>query len=120
MIRYSTNWMGVANLHWYRDRGLLRKVSRTLTEDSPLTGRKAGETIEYEETIEEYCCGRIDVRGTGLGPYGEEIGLDPMKAESWGRFSQWLDTVETDYPWTLEQLVLQYEKTNPKIEWWEE
>lgn len=119
-VRYGINWMGVANREWYRKRGLLRKVSKTLTEDNPLTGRKAGETVEYEETIEEYCCGRIDVHGTGCGPYGDEIGLDPMKAISWARFGDWLETVETDYMWELKHLVELYERDNPKIEWWED
>ena len=119
-IRYSTNWMGVVNLKWYEDRGLLKKIKRTLTEDSTLTNRKAGDVVEYPEIIQEYSCGRIDCRGDGLGPVGDEIGVDPMKAESWARFSNWLDTVETDDLWTMDQLVEIYERTNPKIEWWVE
>ena len=49
MTRYSTNWMGVINLQWYIDRGLTKKVTRTLTEDSKLTGRKAGESFDYDD-----------------------------------------------------------------------
>ena len=120
MIRYSTNWMGVINLQWYIDRGLTRRVTRTLTEDSKLTGRKAGESFEYDEILQSYSCGRIDCRGDSLGPFGAEIGVDPMKDSSWGRFGKWLETVETDDLWTMEDLVKQYEKTNPKIEWWVE
>ena len=52
MIGYSTNWMGVINLQWYRDRGLTQRVSRTLTEDSKLTGRRAGDVFEYDENLE--------------------------------------------------------------------
>ncbi len=59
--------------------------------------------------------GRIDIYGEGL--YPDEIGLPPMKSEDWGRFSNWLDTFETDYMWTLRMLVSEYEKTNPKIQW---
>ena len=117
-VRYSTNWMGVANLKWYEDRGLLKKIKRTLTEDSTLTNRKAGDVVEYSEIIQEYSCGRIDCRGEDLGQFGDEIGVDPMKAESWHRFGNWLNTFETDAMWTLEELVEMYERVNPKIEWW--
>lgn len=120
MIRYSTNWMGVANMNWYIERGLTKRVSKTLTEDSPLTGKKAGDVFEHNEIIQEYCAGRIDCRGDGLGTFGDEISLPPMKAESWGRFSKWLRTFETDDLWTLDQLVEMYERDNPKIEWWVE
>ena len=117
-VRYSTNWMGVINLKWYEDRGLLKRTPRTLTEDSVLTGRKAGDVVEYPEITQEYSCGRIDCSGDGLGPWGAELGVDPMKAQDWARFGSWLDTVETDDLWTMENLVELYERTNPKIEWW--
>jgi hypothetical protein len=119
-VRYSTNWMGVANLQWYRDRGLIKRVTKTLTEDSKLTGRKAGESFEYDEVTEGYSCGRIDCRGEDLGQFGDEIGVDPMKDESWARFGNWLNAVETDDMWTMDQLVEMYERDNPKIEWWVE
>ena len=119
-VRYSTNWMGVINMQWYIDRGLTKRVTRTLTEDSKLTGRKAGESFEYNEITQSYSCGRIDCRGDGLGPFGEEIGVSPMKDESWGRFGHWLETFETDDMWTMDQLVEMYERANPKIEWWVE
>jgi hypothetical protein len=119
-IRYSTNWMGVMNMQWYIDRGLTKRVTRTLTEDSKLTGRKAGESFEYNEITQSYSCGRIDCNGNGLGPFGAEIGVDPMKDSSWARFGHWLDTVETDDLWTMDQLVEMYERNNPKIEWWVE
>ncbi len=117
-VRYSTNWMGVVNLQWYKDRGLTKRVTKTLTEDSKLTGRKAGESFEYDEVTQGYSCGRIDCRGDDLGQFGDELGVDPMKSEDWHRFGVWLNTVETDYMWTLDQLVEMYERTNPKIEWW--
>lgn len=116
-VRYSTNWMGPINLQWYKDRGLTERVTRTLTEDSKLTGRKAGTVIEYDNIIQEYSCGRIDCRGEGLGPFGDEIGLSPMLAEDWGRFSKWLSTFETDFMWNLKDLVELYERENPKITW---
>jgi len=53
-----------------------------------------------------------------LGQFGDELGVDPMKDESWALFGKWLDTFETDFMWTLEELVEFYERNNPKIEWW--
>lgn len=121
-VRYSTNWMGVANLEWYRDRGLLKKRTITFEEDSLLVrgGKyKPGDALEIEEPQQSYSCGRIDVRGGDIGPYGDEIGVPPMKEDSWGRFGKWLGTFETDDVWTLGQLIWMYERNNPKIEWYE-
>ena len=117
MIGYSTNWMGVINMQWYIDRGLTKRVTQTLTEDSKLTGRKAGESFEYNEITQKYSCGRIDCRGIGLGPYGAEISVPPMTEQDWGRFSRWLKNVETEWLWTLKDLVMFYEVENPKITW---
>jgi len=89
-IRYSANWMGPINQKWYEDRNI---------------------------ELWSYAAGRIDCRGGDLGPYGDELGLPPMLGEDWGRFSNWLDTVETDTLWSLTELVELYEKTNPKITW---
>lgn len=119
--RYSTNWMGVANLEWYRKRGLLKKRTITFTEDS-LTVKhgkyKSGDTIEVDEPTVYYSCGRIDVRGGDTDPmFGDEIGVPPMRSEDWGTFGLWLETFETDTMWTLKQLVLMYERFNPKIRW---
>ena len=90
-VRYSTNWMGPVNKQWYEERGL---------------------------ELWTYAAGRIDCRGEDLGQFGAEIGVDPMKDESWARFGNWLNTVETDDMWTMDQLVEMYERNNPKIEWW--
>lgn len=119
-FRYDTNWMGVANLQWYEERNLLVKKTITVEEHSLLAkgGKyKAGDTFEVDDPIQSYSCGRIDVRGGDTGPYGDEIGVPPMKSESWNSFGGWLYTFETDEMWTLKDLVWMYEKTNPKIEW---
>jgi hypothetical protein len=118
-VTYSTNWMGVVNMEWYVKNGLTRRVTKVLDRDNELTGRKKGDVFEYDEITEEYSCGRIDVRGTD-SPYGEEIGVDPMRAEDWYTFGEWLSTVRTDCVWTLDDLVMMYERTNPKIRWWED
>jgi hypothetical protein len=117
-ITYSINWMGVVNRQWYINNGLTRRVTKVLEEDSELTGRKKGDSYEYDEVIEEYSCGRIDVRGTD-SKYGEEISVDPMRTEDWYTFGNWLSTVRTDDVWSLNDLVMMYERTNPKIRWWQ-
>jgi hypothetical protein len=104
-------------MRWYRERGLVRTETHTQEEDSKFTGRKAGDQYELELITTSYSCGRIDVMGTG-DPYGEEIGVPPMTSNDWARFSSWLDTMETDHIWTLDQLVELYELKNPKIRWW--
>jgi hypothetical protein len=108
--RYSTNWMGPAGLWWYEERGLL--VKRKIQFD--------GTFQEINQITEHYSCGRIDVRGGETGDYGDEIGVPPMRSEDWYGFSEWLDTVETDFMWTLDQLVEMYERKNPKIRWWKD
>lgn len=120
-VSYNTNWMGIANTDWYRERSLLREKLITVTEDSILSkrfGYKVGDVTKREEIIEEYSCGRIDV--CNGEPYGTELSVPPMRAEDWNAFSDWLDNIETDDVWTLEQLVELFEKTNPKIRWGEE
>jgi hypothetical protein len=111
--------MGVASLDWYKKNGLTRRVSKVLQEDSTISSKKKGDILEFDEIIEQYSCGRIDVRGTGM-PYGDEISVDPMMAEDWYDFGDWLETVKTDEMLTLKQLVEMYEITNPKIRWWED
>jgi len=87
-VRYSTNWMGPINSDWIARHG---------------TGWSAG---------------RIDCRGTGLDPmYGDEIGLRPMRTEDWRRLGDWLDDFTSETMLSLEELVTEYEKTNPKIVW---
>jgi hypothetical protein len=95
--RYSTNWMGPVALRWYEERGLLN---------------------EKREITEHYSAGRIDVRGGNTDiNYGDEISVPPMMSEDWGTFGEWLDTFRTDTMWSLEDIVQEYEKTNPKIRW---
>jgi hypothetical protein len=103
-------------MNWYEQRGLVETKMVTLEHDSVITGRKAGEQYEIEEITTHYSCGRIDVMGTD-DPYGEEIGVPPMRSEDWASFGAWLDTFETDDVWTLDQLVELYERVNPKIRW---
>jgi len=43
--------------------------------------------------------------------------VPPMLSLDWCRFGRWLDTLETDDVWTLDQLVELYERANPPITW---
>ena len=111
--------MGPVSTQWYKDRGFTRRATRTLTEDSVLTGRKAGESFEYDEITESYSAGRIDIYGTG-DKYGREMCLPTMHSEDWVSFGNWLSTFETDDVWELRDLVEMYERKNPKIRWYED
>jgi hypothetical protein len=114
--------MGVANLNWYKERGLTKKRTITFTEDS-LTVKhgkhKPGDTIEVDEPTVYYSCGRLDVRGGNTDIYyGDEIGVPPMRSEDWQDFGGWLDDFRTDEMWSLSDLVEQYElESGRKIRW---
>jgi hypothetical protein len=109
--------MGPVNTDWYRERNLTVKKTVVQKEDSKFTRRKKGDIYEVEEVIQQWAGGRIDIRGEGLGIYGEEMSLPIMHRDCYRRFSEWLNTFETDDVWTLAQLVEIYEKDNPKIIW---
>jgi hypothetical protein len=109
--------MGPVNTDWYRERNLTVTKIVVQKEDSKFTRRKKGDIYEVEEVIQQWAGGRIDIRGEGLGIYGEEMSLPIMRGDCYRRFSEWLDAVETDDVWTLAQLVEMYEKDNPKIIW---
>lgn len=119
-IRYSTNWMGPVSINWYKDRGLTKMVTKVMEKDSTFTNRKKGDEYTVEEVTENYCAGRIDIRGTdGGGKWiDDEYGLEPMRAEDWGLLSDWLDTVETDGVWSKEDLLHNFERfIGRKISW---
>ena len=117
MITYSTNWMGPVGMWWYRERNLTVTKTVVQKEDSKYTRRKKGDIYQVEEVTQQWGGGRIDIRGEGLGIYGEQMGLPIMRGDCYRRFSEWLNTFETDDVWTLAQLVEMYEKDNPKIIW---
>ena len=117
-VRYSTNWMGVAKMQWYRDRGLTKKVTKVLENDSIITTRKAGDIVEIEEITEPYSCGRLDFWNPhNDSMFSDEMGVPPMRNEDWISFGDWLDTFRSDDVLNLDQLVELYEQTNPKIRW---
>ena len=98
MITYSTNWMGPINLKWYRERGLLEEGS--------------------VEPTTYYSAGRIDIRGVPDEPWGLEYGIGPMHGEDWNRFSDWLDTVESEELIPYDTLIKSFEEYyGKKIRW---
>lgn len=107
--------MGPVSLQWYRQRGLTQVEHKTATEDSMLYNHS--ERYTSETITQHYSCGRIDVRGISDQPYGDEIGVPPMRSEDWRLFGDWLDDVQTMSVWTLDNLVAAYEQHNPKITW---
>lgn len=70
-----------------------------------------------KENGEEWAAGRIDVFGDYIDE--TEIGLPMMYIQDWGRFTIWLDKFTTvERVWTLDEIIKEYETTNPKITWW--
>jgi len=118
-VRYSTNCMGPWHLDWYRQRGLTKKVTKVLEKDSSWSDKKAGDVVELEEITEHYAGGRIDFHNPYTDSfYSDEMGVPLMRAEDWSRFGDWLDDFKCYDVLTLEDLVNEYEKTNPPIRWW--
>ena len=116
MRHYSTNWMGPVTMNWYRERGLTETTTYTADQDCMLYN--AGDKYTAERITQQYSCGRIDVSPTQDEPYGDEIGVPPMRSEDWRSFSDWLDDVQTMSVWTLRDLVTAYEnQTGKTIHW---
>ena len=44
-----------------------------------------------------------------------EIGLWTMHVEDWNRLSEWLNGFRTETQWKLDQILMEYYKTNPEI-----
>jgi uncharacterized protein YozE (UPF0346 family) len=94
-VRYSTNFMGPISLNWYKDRGL-----------------------NWE--TEPYSAGRLDFWNPfSDSMFSDEMSVPPMRSEDWHRLSKWLDTFSSEKVLTLDEIVEEYEKTNPKIRWWQ-
>ena len=113
--------MGPANMKWYRDRGLTRKVSKVLEEDQRFGDLKAGDTWTYEEITTEYSCGRIDIRGLDPEKYWngwDEYSLAPMHSEDWNILGDWLDEFESEEQVPYDELIALFEKDyGKKIRW---
>ena len=123
MISYSTNWMGPISLAWYRDRGLTYTATHVMEQDSKITDHKKGDVIKREEIAISYSAGRMDIRDDSKEGYDGwyEYSLAPMRSEDWNLFSTWLDDLETETLWTLDQILEEYRQdTGHVIRWWKE
>ena len=123
MISYSTNWMGPISMRWFRERGLTEMVTHVQEQDSKITDRKKGDVYEIEEIAISYSAGRMDIRDDSKSGYAgwHEYSLDPMRTEDWNLFSAWLDDLETETLWTLDQILEEYRQdTGHVIRWWKE
>jgi hypothetical protein len=126
MITYSTNMMGPWSMDWYRQRGLTRKATRVVQENSVLVknGRhKVGDVLEYDEITTHYGGGRIDIRGlddsefyNGWGEYSLPI----MHGEDFNALSDWLDEQEDEVVRTYDELICDFEREYGKLIRWAE
>lgn len=114
---YSTNLMGPAALHWYENNNI---PYTEITKFSKLFNKE----VTYKN-YEQYAGGRIDaycsdITDKDYDPYGVNLNLPIMKAESYGRFSEWLMKFKSERLYSFEELRASFEKTNNKLEIFEE
>jgi hypothetical protein len=122
MITYSTNWMGPANLNWYCERGLTKKVSKVLDEGQRFypKGLGPGDVWEYDEITTYYSAGRIDIRDDSKPGYDgwNEYGVAPMHGEDWNALVDYLWDLTTDTLLSYSELIERFEtETGTKIRW---
>jgi len=107
MWRYSTNLMGPFGLWWYAQNSI---PYTTELINSKYTNFKAVEVKNYEKwyggRIDCYCSDPTD---PDYDHYPPELGLPIMSADSYSRFSQWLDDVSTESLVTFEDLRSMFE-----------
>jgi len=112
MVTYSTNWMGPISTNWYKERGLLRTVSRKIIEEGDVS-----EIVGYEVTT-QYSGGRIDIYGVPDEHYPLEYGLPVMHGEDWNALSDWLDEFKSEEQVPYDELITLFEKDyGKKIRW---
>lgn len=128
MITYSTNWMGVANMQWYEERGLTKTVIHTVESEqqrdilrNSRPDIEIGDTFDRQEVTEDYSTGRIDIRNVPGDDYWNgwhEYSLAPMRTEDWNDFGDWLDDFETEELWEFDDIIAKYEQdSGRKIRW---
>lgn len=119
-VTYSTNFMGPANMKWFRDRGLTHEVSEVLVADQRFGDLKAGDTWTYDEITTNYAGGRIDIRDDSKYGYDgwDEYGVAPMHIEDWNALCDWLEDLTTEVVIPYNTLIAQFEAyCGKKIRW---
>ena len=119
MWSYSTNCMGPYGLWWFE------KYNIPYTTKIVNNQWTKFQDTEYK-TYEQWYGGRIDCRcddenDPDYDPYGAELNLPIMDAESYGKFSDWLFNYTSERLSTSEKLFEQFEKeTEHKINFFKE
>lgn len=90
---YNTNMMGPM-LHWYESNNIPYSTTRKYS-------KLFNKEIEYK-VYEQWYGGRIDIYG--VSGYPDETHLPIMSAESYGRFSQWLEKFSSEQIKCFEEL----------------
>ena len=67
---------------------------------------------------DHWCIGRIDIYGAD-DEYPDELALPMMHADDWYTFTMWLYNYTSKTVCTLDELVLEYEKSNTAIRWFD-
>jgi len=114
--------MGPANLNWYCERGLTKKVSKVLDEGQRFypKGLGPGDVWEYDEITTYYSAGRIDIRDDSKPGYDgwNEYGVAPMHGEDWNALVDYLWDLTTDTLLSYSELIERFEtETGTKIRW---
>ena len=116
MWTYSTNYMGPMP-HWYE----INEIPyREMTWYSELFEKE----ITTKQYTPEYAGGRVDAYGDyddeDYEPYGVNLYVPIMTVESWNRYSDWLETVQTDKLFSGEELVERYQREIGTLDIWKD
>ena len=125
MVTYDTNSMGVANLNWYKERGLTKEVEKVVGSGfiARILNLNIGDTYTAVEVTQDYCCGRIDIRDSSQEGYWgwQEYSLAPMLSEDWMALTKFLNDFETDTVIEYDDLIELFEDWHgAKIRWWKD
>src|SRR6056300_392372 len=119
-ISYSTNMMGPWFMDWYKKRGLVEYIWKTVESEfvANLRGLNIGDSYMVEEITTHYAGGRIDIYGVPGEHYPLEYGLPVMHGEDWNALSEFLDSIETTRLLEYEELIEMFEDNyGKKIRW---
>lgn len=124
MVTYDTNWMGPINIDWYKERGLVEDVWKTVeTEEQARIHRlDIGEKYLTPQITIHAGAGRIDIRDSSKRGYDgwDEYSLAPMHGEDWNALTDFLMTLETETVLPYKQLINLFETHyGKKIRWME-
>lgn len=101
--------MGPITHKWYED----NKIPYTVETKYSVAFNRDLNIRHYKEY---YCTGRIDIH---TGMFGEEYGVEMMKASSWNKLGDWLNKLTSDKVLSKQEILDKFEsETGHKIEWY--